>query len=173
MLGVPLEMVHGGLRVGAVYISGVLAGGYDYHGVHIGYFDVVVLDVDDDVDVVDNIHRFPVDEHSEARCVSLRCKWRGLCSYNRCLITGGLFQVCLPDYMMVMMMRGCLVSNTMVLTTVAEPNEFNVRLQIGKYFIFACDLFFSIPWVKDRTDRPKKKSFLDLKDVCPLFKCCI
>ena len=83
MLGVPLEMVHGGLRVGAVYISGVLAGGYDYHGVHIGYFDVVVLDVDDDVDVVDNIHRFPVDEHSEARRFSLRREWRGLCSHNR------------------------------------------------------------------------------------------
>ena len=83
MLGVPLEMVHGGLRVGAVYISGVLAGGYDYHGVHIGYFDVVVLDVDDDVDVVDNIHRLPLDEHSEARRFSLRREWRGLCSHNR------------------------------------------------------------------------------------------
>ena len=91
MLGVPLEMVHGGLRVGAVYISGVLAGGYDYHDVHIDYFDVVVLDVDvdvdvdvdDDVDVVDNIHRFPVDEHSEARRFSLRREWRGLCSHNR------------------------------------------------------------------------------------------
>ena len=85
MLGVPLEMVHGGLRVGAVYISGVLAGGYNYHAVHIDYFDVVVLDVDvdDDVDVVDNIHRFPVDEHSEARRFSLRREWRGLCSHNR------------------------------------------------------------------------------------------
>ena len=90
MLGVPLEMVHGGLRVGAVYISGVLAGGYDYHDVDINYFDVVVLDVvvldvdvDDDVDVVDNIHRLPVDEHSEARRFSLRREWRGLCSHNR------------------------------------------------------------------------------------------
>ena len=41
-LGVPLEMVHGGLRVAAVYVSGVLAGGPG--GCH-------AYDVDDDVDV--------------------------------------------------------------------------------------------------------------------------
>ena len=46
VLGVPLEMVHGGLRVAAVYISGVLAGLYDDY--------VLVVDDDDDVHGQDN-----------------------------------------------------------------------------------------------------------------------
>ena len=121
MLGVPLEMVHGGLRVAAVYISGVLAGPDDDY----------VGDDDDDHDVHD-VH----DVHGQDN--NLGSLWTSILKPGvflsgasggvYALITGRitnwtLFQMFLPYKMM---MSKIFRSQNMCYPNVlfAEPNVF-------------------------------------------------